>query len=143
MAGVFLAAVFLAGVSLTVVSSGGRALIVSCLGARCHRLACRPCPHAARVREPLSPWPFAGMIGLACVAFLIAATPVVVRAPWWSVVVLARGVAGLARARDRLVHARPRTVALLPIAVVLVWLATVVGGATYLGWGLAATQGDG
>ncbi len=90
------------------------------------------------VREPLSPWPFAGMIGLACVAFLIGATPVVVGTPWW--VVLLLGVVWLVA----LVLAigwfttRPRTVVLLPVAVALVWLATVLGGAAYLGWGLAS-----
>ena len=76
------------------------------------------------IREPLSPWPFAGMIGLACVAFCIGATPLVVGAPWWAVLLLAIGW----------FTARPRAVALLPVAVALVWLATVLGGATYLGW---------
>ena len=31
---------------------------------------------------------------------------------------------------------RPRTVVVLPVAVALVWLATVLGGAAWLGWGL-------
>ena len=86
------------------------------------------------LREPLSPWPFAGMIGLACVAFVIGATPLVVGAPWWAVLVLAvvwcvallLAIGGFTT--------RPRTVVLLPVAVALVWLATVLGGATYLGW---------
>ena len=34
-------------------------------------------------REIASPWAFAGMVGLASVFFLLAATPTVVDAPWW------------------------------------------------------------
>ena len=86
------------------------------------------------IREPLSPWPFAGMIGLACVVFCIGATPLVVGAPWWAVVLL--GVVWVAALLLAIgwFTARPRAVALLPVAVALVWLATVLGGATYLGW---------
>ena len=86
------------------------------------------------VREPLSPWPFAGLVGLACVAFLIGATPLVVGAPWWAVVLLVLvwlGALGLAIAWFT---TRPRAVALLPAVVALVWLATVVGGARFLDW---------
>ncbi len=90
------------------------------------------------VREPLSPWPFAGMIGLACVAFLIGATPVVVGAPWWVVLLLgAVWLVALVLAIGWFTT-RPRAVVLLPVAVTLVWLATVLGGAAYLGWGLAS-----
>lgn len=89
------------------------------------------------VREPLSPWPFAGMIGLACVAFLIGATPAVVGTPWWVVVVLGAVWLLALLLAIRWFTARPRTVVVLPVAVALVWLATVVGGAAYLGWGLA------
>ncbi len=89
------------------------------------------------LREPLSPWPFAGMIGLACVAFLIGATPVVVGTPWWVIVVL--GVVWVVAFLLALqwFTSRPRTVIVLPVAVALVWLATVLGGAAWLGWGLA------
>ena len=89
------------------------------------------------VREPLSPWPFAGMIGLACVAFLIAATPLVVGTPWWVVVVLGAVWVVAFVLAIQWFTARPRTVVVLPVAVALVWLATVLGGAAWLGWGLA------
>ena len=32
---------------------------------------------------------------------------------------------------------RPRTVVVLPVVVALMWLATVLGGAAWLGWGVA------
>ena len=85
-------------------------------------------------REPLSPWPFAGLVGLACVAFLIGATPVVVGAPWWAIVLLAVvWVVALLLAIGWFTT-RPRAVALLPAAVAVLWVATVVGGARFLGW---------
>jgi hypothetical protein len=86
------------------------------------------------VREPLSPWPFAGIIGLACVAFVIGATPVVVPAPWWAVTLLALlWVAALLLA-IRWFTTRPRTVVVIPLVLTLVWFAVVVGGARLLGW---------
>ena len=91
----------------------------------------------APIREPLSPWPFAGMIGLACVAFLIGATPIVVGAPWWAVVVLGAVWVVAFLLAIRWFTTRPRAVIVLPVAVALVWLATVLGGAAWLGWGLA------
>ncbi|KRE96360.1 hypothetical protein ASG76_04890 [Nocardioides sp. Soil774] len=86
------------------------------------------------VREPLSPWPFAGLVGLACVAFCIGATPVAIGAPWWAIVLL-----GLAWVAALLVAiawftTRPRAVVLLPVALALLWLAVVLAGARYLGW---------
>ena len=86
------------------------------------------------MREPLSPWPVAGLVGLACVAFLIGATGIAVGAPWWALLLLAvawlaalvLSIAGFTR--------RPRTVALIPVALALVWFATVVAGARYLEW---------
>ena len=86
------------------------------------------------VREPLSPWPFVGLVGLACVAFLIGATPIAVGAPWWAIVLLVVvWLAALAMAIAWFTT-RPRAVALLPAVVALVWMATVVGGARFLDW---------
>ena len=86
------------------------------------------------VREPLSPWPIAGLVGLACVAFLIGATGVAVGAPWWALVLL--GLVWVAALLTAVAWftSRPRAVVLLPVAVALVWFATVVGGARWLGW---------
>lgn len=87
-----------------------------------------------RVREPLSPWPFVGLVGLACVAFLIGATPVAVGAPWWAITLLAVvWVAALLLAIGWFTT-RPKVVALLPLLVALVWVASVVGGARFLDW---------
>ncbi len=86
------------------------------------------------VREPLSPWPFAGIIGLACVAFLIGATLLVVPAPWWAVTLLALLWVGALLLAIGWFTTRPRTVALIPVALTLVWFATVLAGARLLGW---------
>ena len=77
------------------------------------------------------------MIGLACVAFLIGATPVVVGTPWW--VIAGLGVVWVVAFLFAIqwFSTRPRTVVLLPVAVALAWLATVLGGAAWLGWGPA------
>jgi hypothetical protein len=73
-------------------------------------------------------------VGLACVAFLIGATPVAVGAPWWAIALLALvWVAALLLAVGWFT-ARPRAVVLIPLAVAVVWLATVIGGARFLGW---------
>ena len=86
------------------------------------------------VREPLSPWPFVGLIGLACVAFLIGATPVAVAAPWWAIAVLALVWVVALVVAIVWFTARPRSVALLPLGVVALWVVTVLGGAQWLGW---------
>jgi hypothetical protein len=83
---------------------------------------------------PLSPWPFAGLIGLACVAFVIGATPVAVAAPWWAITLLVLlWIAGLLLSVAWFTR-RPKLVVLIPVVLSLVWFATVVGGARYLGW---------
>ena len=86
------------------------------------------------LREPLSPWPFAGLVGLACVAFLIGATPLVVGAPWWVVVLLALLWCGTLLVAIAWFTTRPRAVAALPVVVAGVWLATMLVGAARLGW---------
>ena len=74
------------------------------------------------------------MIGLACVAFVIGATPVAVGAPWWAIALLAVAwLIGLLLAIAWFT-ARPKVVALIPLVLALVWFASVVGGARYLGW---------
>ena len=80
------------------------------------------------------------MIGLACVAFLIGATPVVVGTPGWVVVALGAVWVVAFLLAIRWFTKRPRTVIVLPVVVALVWLATVLGGAAWLGWGLVGGQ---
>ena len=86
------------------------------------------------LREPLSPWPFVGLVGLACVAFLIGATPVAVGAPWWAITLLALAWVMALLLAIGWFSSRPKAVALLPLLMALVWVATVVGGARFLDW---------
>ena len=87
-----------------------------------------------RPSAPISPWPIAGLVGLACVAFMIGATTVAVGAPWWALLALAAvWLVALVLAIAWFTR-RPRAVVVLPVAVALVWFGTVVGGARYLGW---------
>jgi len=73
-------------------------------------------------------------VGLACVAFLIGATPVAVGAPWWAITLLALlWLAALLLAIAWFIT-RPKVVALIPLVLILVWLGTVVGGARFLDW---------
>jgi uncharacterized membrane protein len=91
-------------------------------------------PEQPPVRPELSPWPFAGIIGLACVAFLIGATTVAVGAPWWAITGLVLvWLVALVLAISWF-SSRPRTVAAIPFVVALIWFATVVGGARFLDW---------
>ena len=76
----------------------------------------------------------AGLVGLACVAFLIGATPVAVGAPWWAIALLALVWVAALLLTVGWFTARPRAVVLIPLAVAVVWLATVIGGARFLGW---------
>ena len=85
-------------------------------------------------RQPVSPWPFAGLVGLACAAFLIGATPLAVGAPWWAVVLLVLVWLVALLLTIAWFTTRPRAVALLPAVVAAVWLAAVVGGARLLDW---------
>ena len=75
------------------------------------------------------------MVDLACVAFLIGATPVVVGAPWWAVVLLALVWLAALLVAIAWFTTRPRAVVLLPAVVAVAWLATVLGGARFLDWG--------
>ena len=86
------------------------------------------------MRRELSPWPFAGLIGLACVAFLIGATSVAVGAPWWAIAALVVIWLGALVLAISWFGTRPRTVAVIPLVVAVIWFATVVGGARFLDW---------
>ena len=86
------------------------------------------------LREPLSPWPIVGLIGLASVAFLIGATPISVGAPWWAISVLVVVWLVALLLAIAWFTTRPRAVAVIPVVVALVWLGTVLAGARYLGW---------
>lgn len=85
-------------------------------------------------REVLSPWPIAGLIGLACVAFLIGASQVAIATPWWALAGLVLLWLGALWLALRWFRRRPRGVVVLPVGVALVWFVTVVAGARWGGW---------
>ncbi|PUA79014.1 hypothetical protein [Nocardioides currus] len=81
-----------------------------------------------------SPYAFAGMIGLAAVFFLVAATPTVVDAPWWAVALLLVGwAAGLVQGCRWFVR-RPVAVLVLSVALGVGWFAVVLAGARWFDW---------
>lgn len=86
------------------------------------------------MREAPSPWAIAGMVGLACVLFLIVMTPLVTATPWWAVAVLVVAWAGVLLLAVSWFIRRPRTLPFLAVAMTLVWFAVIVLGARYLTW---------
>lgn len=81
--------------------------------------------------EKASPWPFAGMIGLACTAFLIGAS--VLWAPWWLVLLLALAWIAVLVLAVRWWTPHPRRLPLLAAGMAAVWVVAVVGRATLSG----------
>ena len=83
-------------------------------------------------RPRASPWPFVGMIGMACALFLVLAS--VLATPWWVVtaLVVVWGFALLVAIGWWTPH--PTRVPWVPVVVVAVWFTTVVGGASLFGW---------
>ena len=83
-------------------------------------------------RPRASPWPFAGMIGMACVLFLILAS--VLAAPWWVVAGLVLVWALALVLAISWWTPNPTRLPWIPVAVALLWLTAVVGGAAWFGW---------
>ena len=71
----------------------------------------------------VSPWPFVGMAGMACVFFLYAAS--VLFAPWWSVLLLLLAWAGLFLVACAWWSLHPRWVPGVAVAAGVLWLAFV------------------
>lgn len=88
----------------------------------------RPPSHPERA----SPWPFVGMVGMACVFFLIAAS--VLATPWYVVAGLLLVWAVVLVVAVRWFTPHPTRVPWLPVGLAVVWFGTVVGGAAVLGW---------
>ncbi|WP_432479331.1 hypothetical protein [Nocardioides sp. GXQ0305] len=84
-------------------------------------------------RPRASPWPFAGMVGMACVFFLIAAS--VLTTPWWVVggLLVVWGLGLFVATAWWSLH--PTWVPWVPVAVAVLWFALVAGGAAAFGWG--------
>lgn len=92
----------------------------------------RPMSGGGRPPRAVSPWPFVGMAGMACVLFLYGAS--VLLAPWWAVVgLLVLWVVLFVRA-CRWWSARPDWVPLLPVLATVVWFAVMIAGGVLLGW---------
>lgn len=75
------------------------------------------------------------MIGMSCVFFLYAATPVAVPdVPWWVVVLLLVVWAAAMVLAVRWWTPRPIALAWLPLALAVGWFAVVFTGGRWLGW---------
>ncbi|MDP3891605.1 hypothetical protein [Nocardioides sp.] len=93
-------------------------------------------PRRRRIQRPdrVSPWPFVGVGGLACVFFLYAATPTIVDAPWWAVALLLLVWLAFFISACRRFTTRPVYVAVLPLVAFVLWFAAVLIGGRVLGW---------
>lgn len=87
---------------------------------------------ATRSLDRASPWPFAGMIGLACLFFLIAAS--VLTTPWYAVTGLLVLWAVTLGVAVRWWTPHPARLPWLTFGLAVVWVGTVVGGAVLFGW---------
>ncbi|HEX5881274.1 MAG TPA: hypothetical protein VF468_23595 [Actinomycetota bacterium] len=90
-------------------------------------------PPPRKPLEKASPWPFVGMIGMACVAFLIGAS--VLAAPWFVVLVLS--LLWVVTLVVALVwwSRHPTWLPWLPLGLAVAWIGSVAGGAALFGWG--------
>ena len=80
----------------------------------------------------VSPWPFVGMAGMACVFFLYAASGLV--APWWAVVVLLVIWALALFVATAWWRLHPTWVPWIPVALAVLWFAVLNAGGAWLGW---------
>jgi len=80
----------------------------------------------------LSPWPFVGMVGMACVFFLYAASGLL--APWWAVVVLLVIWALALFVATAWWSLHPTWVPWIPVALAVFWFAFLNAGGAWLGW---------
>ena len=89
----------------------------------------RPTPAPAPPR--ISPLPFAGMIGLACVLFVDVASLAVV--DWWAVAVLVVLWVGIFLVGLAWWTPHPKRLPWLAVAGVLLWVVVVIGGSVAFG----------
>jgi hypothetical protein len=90
-----------------------------------------PTPGPRRTSR-VSPWPFAGMAGMACALFLYAASGLL--APWWAVTVLLAVWAALFVVAVAWWTLHPRWVPGVAVAAIVLWFAVMVLGGRVLGW---------
>lgn len=78
-------------------------------------------------RAPLSPWPFVGIGGLACLGFLYGGSLIFL--PWWVVAILYVLWLPLMVTGTRWFAVRPKGVIWLAVAGVVTWLVAVLAAA--------------
>jgi len=83
--------------------------------------------------QPISPWPFIGMAGMACMFFLNAASGLEA-APWWGVALLLFKWLVLLWVAIRLWTPRPQLSMLPPLVDFLLWIAILLAGNAWFGW---------
>jgi hypothetical protein len=83
-------------------------------------------------RQAVSPWPFVGMAGMACVFFLYAASGLL--APWWAVVVLLVVWLLLLVLATRWWTPHPKRLPWLAVFALVLWFAAMNAGGAWLGW---------
>ncbi|MBB6629856.1 hypothetical protein H5V45_21235 [Nocardioides sp. KIGAM211] len=83
-------------------------------------------------RNATSPWPFVGMVGMACAFFLYAASGLV--APWWAVVLLLLVWAFLTFVAIAWWSLHPTWVPWVAVVAIVLWFVAVLGGALLLNW---------
>ena len=90
---------------------------------------------SSRRRRPddISPWPFAGMAGMASVLFLYGASGLL--APWWVAVLLLLVWLVLFVQACRWFVPFPVRVFWLPVGGIAFWFAFLLGGEALWGWG--------
>jgi hypothetical protein len=82
--------------------------------------------------EKVSPWPFVGMAGMACVFFLYAASGLL--APWWAVVMLLVLWALALFVATAWWSLHPTWVPWIPVALAAFWFVAMNAGGALLGW---------
>ena len=85
-----------------------------------------------RGENAVSPWPFVGMAGMACVFFLYAASGLL--APWWVVVLLLLVWAFLLFVASAWWSLHPTWVPWIPAFAAVLWFVVLNAGGAWLGW---------
>jgi hypothetical protein len=85
-----------------------------------------------RGANSVSPWPFVGMAGMACVFFLYAASGLL--APWWAVVLLLVVWACLLFVASAWWSLHPTWVPWIPVFAAVLWFVVLNAGGAWLGW---------
>ncbi|MBF4160908.1 hypothetical protein [Nocardioides acrostichi] len=83
-------------------------------------------------QDGISPWPFVGLIGMAAVFFLVAASGPFT--PWWAQTLLFLGWGAALVAAIRWWEPHPARVVWVPLACGVMWFVVILAGVSALGW---------